>query len=94
MYKSKPRGTGYIQQLADYVKKNISKGYTADSLRWALINQGHSKLEIDKAIILANEQLAAQAPKMVEKPMIKVEVEPPIVEKKGLWSKLKGLFSA
>jgi len=92
MYKSKPRGTGYIQQLADYIKKNISKGYTADSLRWALINQGHSKLEIDKAIKLANEQLAASAPKMVEKPMIKVEVEPPIPEKQGFWSRIKSWF--
>jgi len=93
MYKPKLRGSDYIQQLADYIKRNISKGYTQEALKWALINQGHSRTEIERAVNLANEQLAATAPKMVEKPVIKVEVEPPIPEKEGFWSKLKSWFS-
>jgi len=93
MYKPKLRGTDYIQQLADYIKRNLSKGYTQDSLKWALVSQGHSRTEIERAIKLANEQLAYQAPKMVEKPVIKVEVEPPVEEKKGFWSRLKSWFS-
>jgi hypothetical protein len=93
MYRPKPRGTDYIQQLADYIKRNISKGYTPDSLKWALTSQGHSRTEIEKAINMANEQMALQAPKMVEKPVIKVEVEPPVPEEKGFFSKIKGWFS-
>jgi len=93
MYRARPRGTDYIQQLADYIKKNLSKGYTKDALKWALINQGHSRTEVERAIKLADEQLAYQAPKMVEKPVIKVEVEPPVEEKKGFWDKVKSWFS-
>lgn len=93
MYRPKPRGTDYIQQLADYIKKNLSKGYTSEALKWALISQGYSRAEIDRAIKLANEQLAASAPKMVEKPVIKVEVEPPVPEKQGFWSRVKSWFS-
>lgn len=64
----------YIQELADYIKKNLKKGYTKDSLRWALINQGHSKLEVEKAIKKVDEDLANQAPILNTKPEIKYEV--------------------
>ena len=43
----------YIQQLVKYIKKNIEKGYTTDSLRWALINQGYTRVEVQKAIDIA-----------------------------------------
>ncbi|MBM3247204.1 hypothetical protein FJZ17_01515 [Candidatus Pacearchaeota archaeon] len=61
------------QKLADYVKKNISKGYTLDALRYSLLHQGYSRTSVEKAIEIANRQLAAQAPKMSEKPVIKYE---------------------
>ena len=87
------RQTDYIQQLANYIKKNLSKGYTTESLKWALINQGYSRTDVTKAINIANEQLALQAPKMIEKPVIKVEVEPEIKEEKlSFWQKIKRLF--
>ena len=85
--------TNYIQQLVNYIKKNLSKGYTQESLKWALINQGHSRDSVDKAISQANEQLALQAPRLVEKPVIKVEIEPELEPKLGFFSKLKGWFS-
>jgi len=87
------RDTDYIQQLVNYLKRNLVKGYTMEALRWALINQGHSRNSVQKAIDTANEQLALQAPKLVEKPVIKVEVEPKIEAKKGLWKKIKSWFS-
>lgn len=90
---SSTRETDYIQQLANYIKKNISRGYTVDSLRVALMEQNYSRSSIERAIQLANEQLAMQAPKMIEKPVIKVETEPPIPEQAGFWSKLKAIFS-
>lgn len=62
------------QQLADHIKKNLSKGYTLDSLKFSLMQQGYSRTTVEKAIELANRQLAETAPKMVEKPTIKYEV--------------------
>jgi SOS response regulatory protein OraA/RecX len=84
---------GYIQQLANYIKKNIKKGYTKDSLKYALIKQGHSKLEIQKALTLAEEDLSHEAPVMKSKPEIKMEVIEPknaVIRKKSFWSRLFG----
>jgi SOS response regulatory protein OraA/RecX len=62
------------QQLADYIKKNLSKGYTQDSLRFALLKQGYSRTTVEKAMEIANKQMAENAPRMVEKPVVKYEV--------------------
>jgi hypothetical protein len=64
----------YIKQLADYVLKNLSKGYTQDALRFSLINQGYSKISVDKAIEIANKQLASTIPAIKEKPQITYKV--------------------
>jgi|SRR3989344_5011811 len=64
----------YLDQIVDYIKKNISKGYSQDSLKWALINQGYSRSEITKAMDLFNKELAKEIPKMKESPVIKYEV--------------------
>jgi hypothetical protein len=64
----------HIQQLAEYIKKNISKGYTTESLKFSLMNQGYSRISVEKAIELANEQLAEKAPVMKEKPLITYKV--------------------
>lgn len=63
------RGQDYTQQLANYIKKNTTKGYPIEALRWALVSQGHSRVQVDKALQLATEQMAATAPK-IEKPVI------------------------
>ena len=47
----------YIQQLSGYFKKNLRKGYTKESLKWALINQGHSCLEVEKAMKRVDDDL-------------------------------------
>ena len=83
----------YMGQLVKYIKKNLSKGYTVESLKWALINQGHSRSEVTKAIELANKELAAEAPLLKEKPVIRVEVEPKLESKPSLWKKIKSFFS-
>jgi SOS response regulatory protein OraA/RecX len=62
------------QQLADYIKKNLSKGYTQDSLRFALLKQGYSRTTVEKAMEIANKQMAENAPRMVEKPVVKYEI--------------------
>jgi len=81
----------YLQQLAEYLKRNLKKGYTKESLKWALVNQGHSKLEVEKAIQLVDAELASQAPILKTKPTISYEViEPKIEEKKSFWKRLFG----
>lgn len=85
------RGKDYSQQLADYIKKNVSKGYTTESLRWALVSQGHSRVQVDKAVKLATEQMAALAPKMVESPVVQEVQQIAEPEKKrGFWEWLFG----
>ena len=64
----------YIQNLVNYMKKNISKGYTVDSLRIALLRQGYTKTEIEKVIEQTHRQLASEAPKIKEKPFIDYEL--------------------
>jgi SOS response regulatory protein OraA/RecX len=61
------------QQLADHIKRNLSKGYTIESLKYSLMQQGYSRTSIEKALQIANKQLAETAPKMVEKPVIKYQ---------------------
>ncbi|MEK6860025.1 MAG: hypothetical protein AABX54_04390 [Nanoarchaeota archaeon] len=78
----------HIQQLADYFKKNLSKGYTLDSLRFSLLNQGYSRISVNKAIEIANQQLAAVAPPMKEKPQIIYRTIPEVEEKPGFFRRI------
>ena len=84
-----------IRQVVDYFKKNLSKGYTTDSLRWALINQGYSRTFVERAIIQANKELAEKAPILKEKPIIKYEIideeNKPVTIKKPFWKRILGL---
>ncbi len=86
---------GYKTQLANYFKKNLSKGYSSDSLKFALINQGYSRIAVEKAIEQAHKELAEEAPKFKEKPKIKYEIfdehDNLITIKKPWWKKIFGL---
>ena len=68
-----------IDELTNYIKKNLKKGYTKESLHWALINQGYSRIEVERAIKKVDAQLASQAPILKTKP----EIEHKIIEPKG-----------
>lgn len=61
----------YISKILDYLKKNLKKGYTIDSLRWALVGQGYPKSTVDRAIRKLNLEMARDAPVLKEKPVIK-----------------------
>ncbi|MAE49583.1 hypothetical protein CMI48_02015 [Candidatus Pacearchaeota archaeon] len=87
----------YLTDLAVYIKKNLKKGYTKDSLRVALLNQGHSRTEIERAFKRVDEELADQAPVLKTKPRITYEIVEPeelattvTNKKESFW---KGLFS-
>lgn len=79
------------QKLVDYFKKNLKKGYTVESLKWALLNQGYSRVSVEEAINDANKDLAKSAPILKEKPKIKYEVldehDNPVKIKKSFWKK-------
>ncbi len=87
----------YIGELSEYIKKNLKKGYTQESLKWALVSQGHSKLEVEKAIARVQQELAKEAPVLKTTPTITYEVVEPkdaevVVEsKKPFWKRILGL---
>lgn len=87
--------TEHVKKLADYFKKNIKKGYAPDSLKWALVNQGYQKTSVDKALELAHQEMAKEAPIFHEKPTITHEVidesGKPVEIKKSFWKRLLGL---
>ncbi len=84
----------YIKRLVEYIKKNISKGYNVESLKWALINQGVNRSSVNRAIKIANKELAEKIPKFEEKEEKKKHKEPVLVnlEKSRLSSRVKNFF--
>ncbi len=93
------RKKDYFDDIVVYIKRNLKKGYTKESLKWALINQGYSKQTIEKAFGCADLELAQEAPELKTKPQITYEIIEPkefatkvILNKKPLWKKLLGVF--
>ena len=81
----------YLREMVEYLRKNSSKGYPLDSLRWALISQGHSRTEVERAIETFHKEMADAAPVLKEKPVIRHEIiEEPVTQKKSFWKKLFG----
>lgn len=82
----------YKRRLINYFKKNLRKGYTEESLKWALVNQGYSRILIQNAFDIATRELAQEAPIVKEKPKISYtlvdEHDRPVSIKKPWWKKL------
>ena len=80
------------KKIVDYLKKNLKKGYTIESLRWALIGQEYSRTSIERAIEELNKELARKAPILKEEPIIKYEIvdekDRPIKIKKSFWKRI------
>jgi hypothetical protein len=89
------RSEEYKNKLTEYFKKNLRKGYTEESLRWALVNQGYSRTMIDSALDRTHKELAEEAPILKEKPVINYEVldenDKPVDIKKPWWKRIFGL---
>ena len=64
----------YKKRIINYFKKNLSRGYTEESLKWALVNQGYSRTDISRAIEQVHKELAEKAPEIKEKPKIKYQI--------------------
>jgi len=87
-------GSDYKRKMIDYLRRNLKKGYTEDSLKWALTNQGYSKISIEDALRRVHMELAQKAPILKEKPVIKYEVidqtGKAIEVKKSFWDRFFG----
>jgi hypothetical protein len=84
----------YRRKIVEYFRKNLKKGYTLESLRWALIGQGYPRASVDRAIEELNKELAKKAPVLKEKPIIKYEIidenDNPIKIKRSWWKRIFG----
>lgn len=68
---------GYRRQIVEYFKKNLTKGYTEESLKWALIQQKYSRTDIERAIEQARKEIKESSENVKEakeKPKIKYEI--------------------
>jgi len=83
---------GYRLRIVNYLSKNISKGYNQETLKWALINQGYSRIIVEDALEEVNKELAKKAPVLKEKPEIKYEIldknNQSIIIKKPWWKRI------
>ena len=82
-----------VDRLMDYLRRNLDKGYKKESLKWALVKQGQSRIEIDKAFKKLEEEEMKKA-SMTKAAMIKeasTQIEPIMEpERRGFWKKLFG----
>jgi SOS response regulatory protein OraA/RecX len=87
----KMREIDHAKPIVEYLRKNMAKGYKPQDLKWALINQGYSRMEVDKAIKMVSEFEALQRPKKIEEPKVEPIVEmPEVPAKKGFFKRLFG----
>lgn len=84
------RENDIVQTIVAYIDKNLKKGYNLEELKWALVNQKYSRIEIDKAMKIVQARAPAvktePTPQMVEQSI--QEVSAP--EKKSLWKRIFG----
>ena len=77
------------ERIERYLKTNLEKGYSEDSLKWALIKQGNSRTEVSRALAKVKNELSD---KKKEKPEIKYELydqdnKPVDGKKRSLWER-------
>ena len=89
------RETEQKRKLVNYIQSNLRKGYTLESLKWALISQDYSRPFVDKAIEEANQEMASKAPLVEDKPKISYQImdehDEPVTIEKPWWKKIFGL---
>jgi hypothetical protein len=90
-----------ITPILTYLRKNLTKGYKPESLKWALINEGYSRIEVEKGMKQVQEELAKEMQIAESKALKETEAQasiisdemPQQVESPGFFSKVKGWFS-
>jgi len=90
-------------QLADYIKRNLAKGYNQDTLKFSLMSQGYSRITVENSLDRAHKELSSTLPPVKEKPQITYRVideqnrpiktvDIPIEKKQGFFGWLAGIF--
>ena len=83
-------------QLAEYFRRNLKKGYTPDALKWALIGQGYSRVVVESALDEAQKMIAKEVPPFKEKPKISYQLldydDNPVRIKKNWFRKVLGFL--
>ena len=85
-----------VNLLVEKIKGNVSKGYDLTALRWTYVNQGYSKIEVDKAIKMVQEEMNREKVLQEKSQEYILDEGPkpePVQEKKSFWGNFKGLFS-
>ena len=90
------REAEYKRRVVDYLKKNMGKGYSSESLRWALVKQGYSRTMVDSAIREANKEFSRETQISKEKPVITHEIigenDQPVAENRSWWKRLLDIY--
>lgn len=91
------RSTPHLRTILDYFEKNLKKGYKIDALKYVLLNQGYSKVEIAEAIKIIEEKTKKEqeAVKKEEERQLKMQVQEEVKQatqqqKKGFFRRLFG----
>lgn len=83
------------KKVVEYLEKNLKKGYTEESLKWALVNQGYSRVLIEHALQEVHQELAKKAPILEDKPKISYDIidefDNPIQIRMPWWKRLFGI---
>ncbi len=86
----------YKDRIERYLRTNLEKGYSEDSLKWALIKQGNSRTEVTRALAKVKKELSDRK-REKDKPEIKYELydqnnNPVDVGKMSLWRRFLDWF--
>jgi hypothetical protein len=77
------------ERIERYLRTNLGKGYSEDSLKWALIKQGNSRTEVTRALTKVKKEMSEKKGKN-EKPEIRYELydqDNRPVDGKSLWKR-------
>lgn len=85
-----PNSRDYKKELCEYLRRNLKKGYTKESLRWALVSQGYSRNEVEKALKIIDMELEKQKPVAVKNPE-KYEVVDIPEKPQPFWRRILGI---
>ena len=61
------------KKILEYLQSNLANGYSADSLKWSLIKQGHSRTDVEFGLEQVKD-LMKPVP-VVEKPKVVIETD-------------------
>lgn len=67
----------HMENLCNYIRKNIPKGYTMESLKWALVKQGNPRIEVEKAVSIVEKEVSRLTQKKPE-PKITLDQSSPV----------------